>query len=272
MENDIFNNLIVDYLSFPSGIKKQIDSFFETIIKNITDKIINCADCDKKRKYIFELNCAKNFEKTKLSLCVITAYSGNEENRYSSILNAINEFLSNNLKLKDATVTRIRRELLEYFQNKFEHNSTISENEPLKHRITRKEILWPVVTYTIRHLDDDVTEEISHLCSFKVDQSFIEDFEDKKEKIDILRCERFEFTSKVIFSYDNFKKTTLIEDNLMKEFIKIHYYDFLDEFRLYGYDEQMTEFITKWFLLLILRENKCIYSTITFLGDNYNAD
>lgn len=271
MENGVLNNMIVGYPSLQSGMQEQINSFYISMIKIINTKIKKCKDNDKKRKYKYELNCIKSFDKSKLALCVIKAYSGDDDNRYSSILDAIDEFLINKLNLDGTNVKRIRKDLLEFFQNKFNHNSTVFDDGTNERRLARKNILWPVIAFITRYNYESVTEETKELCGFKIDRSFLNDFEEAKEKINFIRFQQFEFSTKVIFEYKNYKDSTNYSNDLEKMFVANKYQDFVCDFLPYNFNGQMTEFITKWFLLLVLSENKCIYSTITFLGDDFNA-
>ncbi len=267
-EYGLFNNKVVPYCDLPSAIITQIDDIFETIKSHI-QKTINSASDDKKRdKFLFEKKCLDEFDKTKMAFCVIAPFHGdNLKNRYSVILGAISDFLSQQLKLGDSAVSRIKNQLLDYLQCRFEHNSTIKDDGSYENAISRKEFIWPVVAL-VTDYTNDISEKISSLCSFAVDQSFLERFEEAKNRIDVLRYERFEFANKVLYEYYLFKKAASKTDNIEESFIRTKFADFLEEFNQYGFDEQTIEFVTKWFLYLTLSKNNTIYEITRFLGDD----
>lgn len=271
-EYDLFLNKVYKYENLPESIKIQIDNLFKEMMASVNKCIVKASSEKQKVKYMFELECLKKFEFSKMAFCVVGSFIGNDEsNRYSNVLKAIEEFLSNNLKLGDAMVSRIKKRILEFMQNKFQHNSTIKDDENIFVSMKRKEIMWPIVAFVV-DVEQEIDEKIKRICTFHVDQSFINEFEDKKSKIDLIRYEKFEFTSKILFDYGEYLKEQDISSDYEIDFVKCYYKYYLKEFEIYGFDKDMTEFMTKWFIYLIVLKNKQVATIVRALGESRYAN
>ncbi len=185
--------------------------------------------------------------KSKLYISVISPFWGDDQNRYSEISNAIVTFLVNDLKLCIDEAIAIKQRLLEYWQFRFQHNSSQPDKNEMK-KISKKEFAWPIAVY----LTKEGVPDISECLSFTPDQSITEEV--RRLMLDPLMIyhERFEFSNRVIQDYIAFRKT---QSNGIKEiemhFIKEHGNDYCDEFRT-GDDTEIIEYVTKAFIYKIL--------------------
>lgn len=242
-----FNNKIVSYLSCPQGVKDEINQVFESTCNSMRDKISKETNEKKVLKTKRILKLVEQFDKSKLYISVISPFWGDDQNRYSEISNSIVTFLVYDLKLCIDEAIAIKQRLLEYWQFRFQHNSSQPDKNEMK-KISKKEFAWPIAVY----LTKEGVPDISECLSFTPDQSITEEV--RRLMLDPLMIyhERFEFSNRVIQDYIAFRKT---QSNGIKEiemhFIKEHGNDYCDEFRT-GDDTEIIEYVTKAFIYKIL--------------------
>lgn len=244
---DNFNNKVVAYTSCPQGVRDEIDRVFETTCNSMRARIDKEDDNKKKAKNKRVLKLVEGFDKTKLHISVISPYWGDEQNRYSEISNAIVSFLVDDLALSNDNAIAIKRRLLEYWQLKFEHNSTQPDINETK-KITKEDFAWPIAVY----LSKDGVPDIQDCLSFTPDQSLTEEVERMLADPAMVYHERFEFSNRVIQEYSTYRKGQAagVRD-IEKLFIKDCGNDYCDEF-IIDADTEKTEYVTKAFIYKIL--------------------
>ncbi len=244
---DCFNNKVVAYAYCPQGIKDEIDRLFETTCNSMRARIDKEGDKKKKAKNKRVLKLVEEFDKTELHISVISPYWGDEQNRYSEISNAIVSFLVDDLKLSNDNAIAIKQRILEYWQLKFEHNSTQPDINETK-KITKEDFAWPIAVF----LSKDGVPDIQECLSFAPDLSLTEEVERMLVDPAMVYHERFEFSNRVIQEYAVYRKEqdAGVKD-IEKLFIKDRGNDYCDEFNIDD-DTEKTEYVTKAFIYKIL--------------------
>ncbi len=250
---NFFDNSIVSYNSCLAAIKKEIDNTFKSTVTSIEKKIKKEVKEERKNKLIEIKNKVEQFDKSTLYISTISPYFGNEENRYIKISDTILSFLIDYIKLSRDDAIGIKQRLLEHWQLRLEHNSTVSDKCDVK-KITKADFVWPIAALLI---DNDLSE-INECLSFTPDKSITNEVNRIMESKTSVYHERFEFSNKVLQEFEQFKKEVYgksITQPVEKEFIKKCSYKFIDEFRVTS-DENVTEYLTKAFLYRIISNNR----------------
>lgn len=136
----------------------------------------------------------------------INPYFGDEVNRYIKISDTVLSFLVDYIKLSRDDAISIKQRLLEHWQLKLEHNSTVSDKNDTK-KITKADFAWPIAAFLI---DNDLSE-ISDCLSFTPDRSISNEVNRIMELPTSVYHERFEFSNKVIQEFEQFKKRSFWE-------------------------------------------------------------
>lgn len=246
-----FDNKIVSYSSCPQGIRDEIDQIFESTCNSICSKIVKEKDVKKVKKAEQILKLVENFDKSKLYLSVISPFWGDDQNRYSEISNAILSFLVNDLDLSNDDAITIKQKLLEHWQVKFQHNSSLLDKNEMK-KISKEEFAWPVAVF----LTKEGVPNIDDSLSFVPDQALTEEVNRLLLDPAMVYHERFEFSNRVIQDFITFKKSqpTGVRE-VEKLFIKQYGNDYCAEFQLDS-DIEKTEYITKAFVFKLLLNHR----------------
>ncbi len=249
---NFFDNSIVSYNSCLSNVKKEIDDIFQSIILSIENKIKKEKEQARKNKLSEIKNKVEQFDKSSLFISAINPYFGDEENRYIKISDTVLSFLVDYIKLNRDDAISIKQRLLEHWQLRLEHNSTVSDKCDTK-KITKADFAWPIAAYLI---DNDLSE-INDCLSFTPDKSITNEVNRIMELPTSIYHERFEFSNKVLQEFEQFKKEVYGKGitQVEKEFIKQRGHKFVKEFSIIS-DENVTEYLTKAFLYRIISNNR----------------
>lgn len=250
--NSSFDNSIVSYNSCLSYIKKEIDDTFQSTMSSIEKKIKKEKKQERRNKLTEIKNKVEQFDKSSLFISTINPYFGDEENRYIKISDTILSFLVDYIRLNRDDAISIKQRLLEHWQLRLEHNSTVSDKCDTK-KITKADFAWPIAAFLI---DNDLSE-ISDCLSFTPDKSITNDVNRIIERPTSIYHERFEFSNKVLQEFEQFKKEVYGKGitQVEKEFIKQCSHKFIEEFRVVS-DENVTEYLAKAFLYRIISNNR----------------
>lgn len=134
-----FENKVVKYDECLDSTKTIINGYFLEVIGTIEEKLQESNLSDrKKNQYQAIKKKLECMDISKLEICSIYPYYGEEGNRYSEIHNKVIDVLANNIKLDLFDVRYISHRLLEHWQLVFEHNSTIKDSG-IKKKITKED-------------------------------------------------------------------------------------------------------------------------------------
>ncbi|WP_312279681.1 hypothetical protein [Oscillibacter sp.] len=251
----VFNNSVVPYTDCLSGIKDEIDKAIQSTIASIEKKLAAETKQEKRRRIQIAKEMVENFDKSTLYISTIHPYWGNEENRYQSISDAVLSFLVDDIKLSRDDAISIKQRLLEHWQLRFEHNSTIKDTESQK-KLKKSDFVWPVAAFLI----DNELSEIYDCLTFTPDKCITNEVKRILESSECFYHERFEFSNSVLQEFNQFKKENRL-DAVEKVFIKSHYNLFLNEFSNIE-DLEEREYITKAFMFRII----CNYKNLQRIG------
>lgn len=192
----------------------------------------------------------KELNKDNLFFSCITQFWGEEENRYSSIKDKINEVLLDVLNYDSITVKKISNKLFEHWSFMCEVNSTQKD----KSKEMRKEtFLWPISVFLLKDIHRDITDCLDSTCDSSLAEEVDAIFEDGK----MLYHERFEFSNKILQDYYDFKKNPVSKiKEPEKEFIRKNWKKYVEEFAQENFDEEKLEYVTKAFIYRILMNSR----------------
>ncbi|MBR6199481.1 MAG: hypothetical protein IKQ61_04340 [Spirochaetales bacterium] len=260
-----FDNRIRSYNECLQSIKKEIDETIDATIKSLSAKIENSdkSSNDKKTKKLTEIKrLIENLNKDNLYISCITQFWGEEENRYDSIKEKINDFLLNVLNYDSITVKKISNRLFEHWSFKCEFNSTQKDESK---EMSKESFLWPISVFLLNDIHRDITDCLSFICDSSLTEEVDAIFEDNK----MLYHERFEFSNKILQDYYDFKRTlTLGTKEPEKEFIKKNWENYVAEFNQENFGTEKLEYITKSFIYRILMNSKNLQNICSQVGIN----
>lgn len=244
-----FDNRIRSYNECLQAIKNEIDETFEATVQMLSKKIENekKKSNEKKEKKLMKIKqLIENLNKNNISISCITQFWGDEENRFSSIKEKINEFLLNDLDYDTTTAKKISKRLFEHWSFECEFNST---KKDINKNMTKEKFLWPISVFLLK----DVHRDITDCLSFEYDTTLEDEIDSIFENSSMLFHERFEFSNRVIQDYCEFKNN-LIPGTREPEkiFIKEFWKNYSDEFNQENYDVEKLEYVTKSFLYRII--------------------
>lgn len=261
-----FNNCVKSYNDCLDGIKKEIDHIINSISESFSSKIKKAEDLNRKDELKKIKDCIDNFHKENFYISTIERYYGDTLDRYQSISEAILSFLVNKVKLSRDDAICIKQKLLEHWQLKFNHNSTIKDkNANIKKNMSKNELTWPIIVFLL----DDQIPNIDECLSFYPDQSIKDEAEEIMNDPQSLYFERYQFSNNVLQKYDEFKKNNNEKkiDKIELKFIKEYGHEFYNEFKtLSGNDIELTEYLTKLFLYKIIIKNRKIRKIFNTVG------
>ncbi len=261
--NNVFDNAIVSFDSCLWKTKKEIEDTFNSTISSINKKIVKEQNHQKKKKLLEIKNKVEKFNKSSLFFCTINPYYGDEQNRYVRICDEVLSFLINTVKLDRDDAICIKQKLLEHWQLRLSHNSTVKDKNDTK-KITKADFAWPIAALLI----DNDQFEISDCLTFIPDKSITNEVNRTMKISTSIYHERFEFTNKVLQEFEQFKREIYgikLENPLEKEFIMTRSYKFLDEFSFVS-DENIQEYLTKAFLFRIINNNRNMHKISAGVG------
>lgn len=171
----------------------------------------------------------KNFDTSKLKICVIPFYGDNDENRYKHIREAVNEFLST-IKLSDRWYAP---KLLESWKNGFFENGTKKNTEIV---IKKSDMIWPIIVL------------LSEVCNYNdiycnLDDGDIEEIEVKYKTLISNKSEKFEFITQVITDYQKRKTEKTVSNE--KDFVNKFWDTYSNQFDFEGLDANLKEPLVK---------------------------
>ncbi len=258
-----FDNRIRSYNECLESIKNEIDETFEATIHSLSAKIEKeqKSSDNKKIKQLTEIKqLIENLNKDNLSVSCITQFWGKEENRYASIIDKINEFLTNTLNYDVITVKKISNRLFKYWSFKCEVNSTEKDEHK---EVTKESFLWPISVFLLEDIQRDITDCLDFTCDSSLEDEVDAIFKDSK----MLYHERFEFSNKVLQEYYDFKQTLVSKIKAPeKEFIKKNWKKYVEEFAQENFDEEALEYVTKSFIYRILMNSRNLRDICTNVG------
>lgn len=258
-----FDNRIRSYNECIQSIKTEIDETFEATINSLDAKIEKAQKKanDKKAKELTEIKkLIKELNKDNLFFSCITQFWGEEENRYSSIKDKINEVLLDVLNYDLITVKKISNKLFEHWSFMCEVNSTQKD----KSKEMRKEtFLWPISVFLLKDIHRDITDCLDSTCDSSLAEEVDAIFEDGK----MLYHERFEFSNKILQDYYDFKKNPVSKmKEPEKEFIMKNWKKYVEEFAQENFDEEKLEYVTKAFIYRILMNSRNLRNICSKVG------
>lgn len=258
-----FDNRIRSYNECLESIRKEIDETFEATIHSLSTKIEKAQKCseDKKAKQLTEIKqLIENFNKDNLSVSCITQFWGKEENRYASIVDKINEFLTITLNYDLITAKKISNRLFEHWSFECGFNSTEKDEHK---EMTKESFLWPISVFLLKDIHRDITDCLEFTCDSSLEEEVDAIFEDSK----MLYHERFEFSNRIIQDYYDFKQNLVSKiKEPEKEFIKKNWKKYEDEFAQENFDEEELEYVTKSFIYRILMNSRNLHNICSKVG------
>lgn len=258
-----FDNRIRSYNECLESIRKEIDETFEATIHSLSTKIEKAQKSseDKKAKQLTEIKqLIENFNKDNLSVSCITQFWGKEENRYASIVDKINEFLTITLNYDLITAKKISNRLFEHWSFECGFNSTEKDEHK---EMTKESFLWPISVFLLKDIHRDITDCLDFTCDSSLEEEVDAIFEDSK----MLYHERFEFSNRIIQDYYDFKQNLVSKiKEPEKEFIKKNWKKYEDEFAQENFDEEELEYVTKSFIYRILMNSRNLHNICSKVG------
>ncbi len=258
-----FDNRIRSYNKCLQSIRNEIDETFEATIHSLSTKIEKAqkSSDDKKAKHLTEIKqLIENLNKDNLSVSCITQFWGEEENRYASIKDKINDFLLNKLDYKPTLVQKISNKLFEHWSFVCGFNST---QKDIKKEMSKVEFLWPISIFLLQDIHHDITDCLDSTCDTSLEEEVDAIFEDGK----MLYHERFEFSNKILQDYYDFKHNHISKiKEPEKEFIKKNWKKYVEEFAQENFDEEKLEYVTKSFLYRILMNSRNLRNICSKVG------
>jgi hypothetical protein len=173
--------------------------------------------------------CNYNFDKELLSICVLQ-FHGDGENRYKTVKDIINEFLGK-IEVGDRG---LGQKMLEIWYRDFSINSS---QRKLSTIISKQQMIWPLIVLLC-----EINREDSLLID--IDNAEFEEIKNKYGSVISNNTERFTFITKVISSYNIYKKPSNSE-NKEKSFIEKYWHDFKNEFDMPSASSKIIEYVTK---------------------------
>lgn len=258
-----FDNRIRSYNECLESIRKEIDETFEATIHSLSTKIEKAQKSseDKKAKQLTEIKqLIENFNKDNLSVSCITQFWGKEENRYASIVDKINEFLTITLNYDLITAKKISNRLFEHWSFECGFNSTEKDEHK---EMTKESFLWPISVFLLKDIHRDITDCLDFTCDSSLEEEVDAIFEDSK----MLYHERFEFSNRIIQDYYDFKQNLVSKiKEPEKEFIMKNWKKYIDEFAQENFDEEELEYVTKSFIYRILMNSRNLHNICSKVG------
>lgn len=258
-----FDNRIRSYNECLESIRKEIDETFEATIHSLSAKIKKAQKSSegKKAKQLTEIKqLIENLNKDNLSVSCITQFWGKEENRYASIVEKINEFLTITLNYDLITAKKISNRLFEHWSFECGFNSTEKDEHK---EMTKESFLWPISIFLLKDIHRDITDCLDFTCDSSLEEEVDAIFEDSK----MLYHERFEFSNRIIQDYYDFKQNLVSKiKEPEKEFIKKNWKKYVDEFAQENFDEEELEYVTKSFIYRILMNSRNLHNICSKVG------
>lgn len=258
-----FDNRIRSYNECLESIRKEIDETFEATIHSLSAKIEKAQKSSegKKAKQLTEIKqLIENLNKDNLSVSCITQFWGKEENRYASIVEKINEFLTITLNYDLITAKKISNRLFEHWSFECGFNSTEKDEHK---EMTKESFLWPISVFLLKDIHRDITDCLDFTCDSSLEEEVDAIFEDSK----MLYHERFEFSNRIIQDYYDFKQNLVSKiKEPEKEFIKKNWKKYVDEFAQENFDEEELEYVTKSFIYRILMNSRNLHNICSKVG------
>lgn len=258
-----FDNCIQSYNGCLQSIKSEIDETIEATVNSISAKIKNTekSSNDKETKQLIKIKqLIENLNKDNLSICCITRFWGEEENRYASIKEKINDFLLNKLDYNPLLVQKISNKLFEHWSFVCGFNST---QKDIKKELSKESFLWPISIFLLQDIHHDITDCLDFTCDSSLEEEVAAIFEDNK----MLCHERFEFSNKILQDYYDFKKNSVSKmEEPEKEFIRKNWKKYVEEFAQENFDEEKLEYVTKAFIYRILMNSRNLRNICSKVG------
>lgn len=157
-------------------------------------------------------------------------FRGDGENRYRVVRDKTNELLAQ-LNLSDRGWGK---QTLDVWHREFRCNSS-QHNLSLK--ITKKQMLWPLIVWLCEVGDDDARFD-------DCDEADVNEILSRYKTVICDNAERFEFITKVMTAYSGFE-TGLPSKTRTNRFVSENWYNFIGEFALPNTDESIAEMVVK---------------------------
>lgn len=196
-----FNNVIVPYNDSLDGIKKDMDKVLKSILKKLNDNLKKETDSTKLSKIKSAIEKIENFHTENLRFSTIYPYYGPNNVRYMKIKETVHEFLINTVQLSNDDTNNISEKLLILWQNYFQFNSSIKDND-INKPISKKDFAWPIIIYLV----DKEVPEVENCLSFTPDNSLREETKKYLNDIYCVYHERYQFTNTILRDFSDYKK------------------------------------------------------------------
>jgi hypothetical protein len=170
-----------------------------------------------------------NFDRKLFSICVLQ-FHGDGENRYKAVKDIINEFL-NKIEVSDRG---FGQKMLETWYRDFSINAS---QRKLSTTISKKQMIWPLIVLLC-----EINREDSLLID--IDNAEFEEIKNKYGAIICNNTERFTFITKVISSYNIYKKPSN-SDNKERSFIEEYWSSYKNEFNIPSASPEILEAVIK---------------------------
>lgn len=214
-DKDVFDNIVEKYDDLEPFYKKQIDALFEKAKEGVKAKKESARR--SKEKYDLIIDAIDKFNKSKLSICVITRYYGNDS-RYVNVKKAVTELLINGFKEPSETADISAEELVKYLRNVFEDSATTPSKYPSK-KLNIRELIWPIAVITGRNNFNGVAFEEECFDEYP-EHDVIEKGSKIAESSRLLYVERFEVSNKIINDYDDYRHLHPSDNKRLEHFVK----------------------------------------------------
>lgn len=160
----------------------------------------------------------------KFMIQILPFETDNEFERYKFVKQCVDDFIAE----LDINLPGVGRKLLTIWQNEVFENSSKKDAEI---KLSKNEIIWPilVIATDIKRCDDDFADEF--------DSSLYDEIIYRYSKLIDSCCERFEFFTKVLYDYKDFKSEKSSREKC-KEFVFSNWKNYLNELKIDSADEE----------------------------------
>jgi hypothetical protein len=174
---------------------------------------------------------------------VIPFETDDMKERHKVIKTVVDDFV---LSIR-SSLSGVGQTAMRIWQNDFFENATISDTSKTIHK---KELIWPLIVLMSEYNTSD-----NPILEY-MDRGDIDEITTKYKVLINNKVERFDFSTKIISDYKEYKHTELKSSNI--DFINLHWLDYKDEFDIEGIDPLIQEKILKIIIDNIIRQKHLI--------------
>lgn len=263
-EDGVTKNQIVNYQSFGQATRDEIDSLFDGLILSNKKKINDDKTEQKMKNKLKNINkLVASFDKSKLYISTICPYIGDDSTRYKVIREELLSFLVYELNIDYSKSSIICNRVLEHWQNRFQHNSTIKDSikDSLIKDMKTKDLIWPILIIASDLEGSTISEDCFDIYP---DENVIDEAKKKITESLMLDCNRYEFTNKLSKAYKDYRKKNP-GGGAITSFVRNKWDIFKPDLRDDKLDDETNECLIKIVIYKLLRQINTIDSVSVWL-------